>query len=180
MEQKIIFRPLSHDDMELLQEWLNMDHVIKWYGSPPGSFEAVKKKYGRFIRVHDPMNAYIFEIEEKPAGYIQTYMIRDYPEYNRYVKGGINTAGIDLFIGNQDYVYKGYGREVLQLFLQQVVFSKFDADSCLVGTEPKNIAAVKTYEKVGFSWCRTVWFPDEEEPGYLMKLDREEFMAAGA
>ncbi len=62
------------------------------------------------------------------------------------------------------------GTAILAKFLAKVVFSDGSITSCVIGPEPKNKAAIRCYEKVGFQHYKTVCLPDEPEPEYLMRI----------
>ena len=53
-------------------------------------------------------------------------------------------GSIDFYIGNIDYIGKGIGVEVLKVFDYQ------GYKNILVDPDMNNIAAIKTYERVGF------------------------------
>lgn len=57
----------------------------------------------------------------------------------------LNTLGaIDFYIGEEEYLRKGIGSEVLKTF----DYKKFDY--IFVDPDINNIVAIKTYEKAGF------------------------------
>ena len=76
-------------------------------------------------------------------------------------------------------MHKGHGSHVMKAFLRDYVFSGklFSADRCMIGPEPKNISAIRMYEKAGFRWIRTIQVPGEDEPEYIMTIEKEEAMA---
>lgn len=173
MKENISFRLLEFNDMELLHKWLNTDFVKEWYGDKKGyTLEGVLKKYGKYITNEAPTTAYIIQINNKDVGYIQTYLISNYPEYNKYIGAGKDSAGLDLYIGEGDYIHKGYGKYIIKHFLEAVVFANPKVAGCILGPNPKNIAAIRTYSNVGFKYVKTIQIPNEDEPEYVMKITR--------
>ena len=168
MDNNIQFRELNINDMNQLYIWLNNPEVKKWYGKKDVTQDDVTDEYSDYIGDGDPTAAYIIVIDGIEAGYIQTYFIDNYPEYNKHVGADPNSAGLDLFIGESEYLHKGYGSMIINRFLEEVIFSNPLVDKCILGPEPKNICAIKTYEKCGFKWYKTIEIPDEDEPEYLM------------
>ncbi|MBI4642138.1 MAG: GNAT family N-acetyltransferase [Candidatus Tectomicrobia bacterium] len=81
-----------------------------------------------------------------------------------------------MFIGEADYIHKGLGSSILRTFLREIVFATSDAVSCIIGPEPKNKVAIRAYEKAGFSYLKTIQIPDEEEPEYLMRIERADIL----
>ncbi len=170
---QIQFRPLAHADLELMHRWLNNDFVARWWPGWP-SLEQVRAKYAPRIEGTEPTKCFIVEIEATPAGFIQCYYIRDWPDYT-IGEEAANAAGIDLFIGDRERAYRGLGPLIIREFLERVVFTDYDVDSCIIGPAQNNRAAIRAYEKAGFTYLKTVSIPGELEPEYLMRIGREEF-----
>lgn len=59
-----------------------------------------------------------------------------------------------------------------------MVFGKTDAESCIVGPEPANQVAIRAYEKAGFRYLKTVEVTEEDQPEYLMRVTRDDFLRA--
>ena len=173
MEEKISFRKLELSDMELLHKWLNTDFVKDFYGKG-STLDEVEKKYSKYVKKEAPTDAYIIQIDNNDVGYIQTYLICDYPDYNKYIETDEHSAGLDLYIGEKDYFHKGYGKHIIKKFLEEIIFSNSEINDCILGPEPSNIVAIKTYSNVGFKYIKTVQVSDEEEPEYIMKITRED------
>ncbi|HBY97813.1 MAG TPA: hypothetical protein DEP84_28380 [Chloroflexi bacterium] len=173
---KIRFRRLRASDLGLMHTWLNTDPVMRWYGNKPCSYDEVVQEYVPSINGQQPTDPFLILYEEIPIGYIQTYKIADYPDYSRYVQVDEDAAGLDLFIGEAQYIHRGLGSLVLTRFLREIVFQGSDTVSCLVGPEPQNTVAIKAYEKAGFRYLKTVQLPDEEEPESLMRIAREDVL----
>ena len=163
--------------MQQMCEWYHNDLVSKWFkiGEMLPTVEEVTEKYIPYISGEKPTQAYIILIDCVDVGYIQKYFISDYPDFNEYVQTDDNAVGIDLFIGHRDYIYKGYGKYIIIEFLKNYVFSEARSDKCIIGPEPKNISAIKAYEKAGFKWYKNIQIPSENEPEYLMVLNKSEF-----
>ena len=87
------------------------------------------------------------------------------------------TAGVDLFIGEEGYIHKGLGTVILIKYLAEVVFHDENFERCVIGPEPKNKAAIRCYEKVGFCYFKTIHILGETEPEYLMYINKENSLA---
>jgi aminoglycoside 6'-N-acetyltransferase len=169
----ISFRRLRHNDLPLMHRWLNSGDVLRWYGHRPISYDEVAGKYSRYILGEQTTNAFLIVYEATPIGYIQTYMIDAHPIYAQFVGAGATAAGVDLFIGEDDYRHHGLGSAILSKFVREVVFGTLGASVCIIGPETKNIGAIRAYEKAGFKYWKTIHIPSEPEPEYLMRLERE-------
>jgi RimJ/RimL family protein N-acetyltransferase len=174
---QIGFRRMAMDDLPLMYRWLQTPHVLEWWwdGVAP-SYAAVEEKYGRSIRGKERTDAYLILYDDRPIGYIQTYMIRDYPNYAEIVDADDGAAGVDLFIGEVKYLYKGLGSQILRLFLRDVIFGAGDATSCIIGPSETNRIAIRAYEKAGFRFFKTVPSADGPTPEYLMRMTRADIL----
>jgi RimJ/RimL family protein N-acetyltransferase len=169
------FRPLERADLPTLYRWLTTPHVARWYSQgEPRTPAGVEAKYGPRIDGRTPTRAFAILYGATPIGYIQTYLIGDYPDYARHVAADEEAAGVDLLVGEADYVHRGLGAPLLRTFLREIVFVQPGVASCIIGPEPKNLAAIRAYEKAGFRYLKTIQQPDEPEPEYLMRLARSE------
>ena len=171
---RIAFRPLTGDDLGLLHRWLNTDFVMEWWGKEDSSFEDVVAKYDPRIAGERPTRGFVILHGTTPIGYIQTYMLRDYPDYSVHLGVDGETAGVDLLIGEREYLHRGLGSAILRRFLAEIVFGTMGARSCIIDPEPDNKIAIRAYEKAGFRYLRTVQVPEEPHPSYLMRIERAE------
>jgi len=172
--QKINFRKLLLSDLDLMLKWLNRDFVKKWYGKQEYSYEEILQKYGSRINGEEPVTPFLISYADTPIGFIQTYRISDYPKYNKYVEADEFTAGVDLFIGENNYLHKSFGTTAISKFVKEIVFSDENIKICIIGPETKNKAAIRSYEKAGFKYFKTIKMPNDPEPEYLMRIYREE------
>lgn len=169
---KIQFQPLRINDLRILHRWLNTDHIIQWYGKKSFSFEEVEKHYLPRIKGNDPTNSYIILFQNNPIGYIQMYLVEDDPELKEYVSSE-GSAGLDLFVGESNYLGRGLGSEIMREFLKQVVFNQPGISTCIVDPLPTNSRMIHVNEKVGFKYLTTT---QGEEPKYLMTIHKEEII----
>jgi RimJ/RimL family protein N-acetyltransferase len=176
----ISFRRLRASDLALMHRGLNAPHVRRWWYDGGTSYQEIEGKYLPRIEGREVVRPFVILHEERPVGFIQYYPIaaEDDETYAALVDVE-NSAGVDLFIGEPEYLYRGLGRHVIRRFLFEHVFSDPEIEICVIGPEPKNVAAIRAYEKAGFRYFRTIQVPEEPEPEYLMKLTREEFEGSG-
>lgn len=146
MNNKFNFKPLTPPDLNLLCRWFEKPHVLAWWNDRLNP-EEIKEKYGNRIdnSVICPFIAYL---NDKPIGFIQYYWASKvgngwWPNENE------NTVGLDQFIGEEDYINKGFGtlmmREFIQFLFQNPLIKKI-----ITETDPRNLRAKRCYEKAGF------------------------------
>jgi aminoglycoside 6'-N-acetyltransferase len=174
----ISFERLLENDLDLLLKWLNTDFVKEWfyrYGTNKRdwTYKEVKDKYLPRIKKQEPTDSFIMLYGYEKVGYIQMYLLKDHPEYNKFVQGGDDSAGIDLFIGEREFVHKGLGSKIIRKFLKNYVFCNDLINRCIIGPEPKNLGAIKAYTKAGFRYIKTIQIPDEDEPAYIMEITKD-------
>lgn len=174
---RIHFRSMTVDDLPMMHRWVSTPHVREWWNGLP-TLDAVVAKYTPRILGKEPTRSFIIEANEKPVGYIQTYRIADYPNYAQHLGADNCAAGVDLLIGETEYIGHGAGTAILEEFLRVVVFACGSLTECIIGPDIGNRRAIRSYEKAGFRYWRTVQIPGERVPEYLMRITRREFEIA--
>jgi RimJ/RimL family protein N-acetyltransferase len=178
--RRLSFRGLRSSDLDLMHRWLNAPHVRRWWYDEGTSCREIEAKYLPRIEGRDSARPFVILHGNGLIGYIQYYPISD--EDDEAYAGLVdveNSAGVDLFIGEAEYLHRGLGQHIVRGFLSEYVFSDPEIEACVIGPEPKNVAAIRAYEKAGFRFFKTIHVPGEPEPEYLMKLTREEFRGGG-
>lgn len=143
-----------------LVRWLADPDVRRWYdeGDPTRENLAVR------FAPEPGTDRYTIEIDGQPVGYIQTYVQRDHPDYLRQVDVDPDAVAMDLFIGDPAYRNRGWGREVIRAFLDQIVFGAMNADLAMIAPNPENARAVRAYANAGFGPVKTIYVVDDD-PG---------------
>ena len=181
---RITFRPLEDGDIPALSRWLQDPDVAPWYAEGTTDPEELRAQYREEIAGTGPTRAFIIRIDGRDVGYIQAYRIEDEPDYARQMEVDPGAVGIDLFIGEAEARDRGWGSRVLRAFLAQVVFGEMAAPVAIIAPSPDNARAVRSYERAGFVWQKTVYIDTPGEPWntgeeYVMRLTREAFEQGG-
>lgn len=167
---------MVHSELPLFHEWLHRPHVARWWYEDLGTLEEVSKEYGAYITGEEPVEPYLVLYEGRPIGYIQWYLVSDDEEYERLIDIE-DSAGIDVFIGEEEFLHRGFGAGIIGDFIKTVVFADERVAVCIIDPEPENTAAIRAYEKVGFRHFGTV--ETSGAKAYLMKISRGGFSGAG-
>jgi RimJ/RimL family protein N-acetyltransferase len=175
---RVTFRPLERADFPLMLRWHNTPHVREWWQLDPRTAEEIEATYGPRVEQPWPTAGYIMRYDGKPVGFMQDYLIRDYPEYASAIQVDDDAAGVDLFIGEEAYAHRGLGPVLLRAFLRTVVFARPEVGCCVIGPAASNHSAIRAYEKAGFRSLKTIQVPGEPEPEALLRITRKEVEAS--
>lgn len=163
----ITFIKLTESHFSLLLKWLNTPHVKTWWDQDvKWTEELIKKKYGSYVlgfKIENgfkkPMQAYIICKDEVPVGYIQLYNAYDFPRSKPLEELPSKLAAFDIFIGEENALKQGIGIKAMNVFFENhlnVSYTHIFADPNI-----KNIAAIRTYEKAGFTKIKEQLDTDE-------------------
>jgi aminoglycoside 6'-N-acetyltransferase len=163
----IEFQPLRKDDLPLVRDWLEREHVRKWWRD---SLDESIAEYEQAIDGLDPSEHYLIVLDGRPFGMIETYLVSDHPEWDEIVQVGEGVAGVDLLIGEEDLTGRGFGPHVLEEFAERIVFANAATHACVAAVDEENRRSWRAFEKAGFRYVRDV--EEEGRRHRLMRLDR--------
>ena len=155
MNTEIWFKKLKKQDMPLFLEWAKKPHVKNtWFQE---GYENIDKYYKK-IEGNGYDYGFIIYLEEKPIGYIQTSDLYAYRTKCIKPKGLFTneypgTFCLDLFIGEEGCLGKGYGTEIVKAFVNKLL-KDFNARKILIDPACSNKRAIRCYEKAGFEVIR--------------------------
>ncbi|NBV43702.1 MAG: GNAT family N-acetyltransferase, partial [Firmicutes bacterium] len=104
----IQLRPASFSDLELLQQWDKAPHVIAAKGTEDWGWLT------ELNRQPDWREQLIAEVEGTPVGFLQ---IIDPAQEEEHYWGECpdNLRAIDIWIGEEAYIGRGFGKEMMEL-----------------------------------------------------------------
>jgi len=150
------FRPMTADDMPLVQRWLAEPHVAEWWHDP----ETLEFVSGDLD--HHDLAQFIVSLDGRPFAYLQCYQIGDWHvSFGPQPEG---TRGLDQFIGEADMLECGHGSTFIGTFIDQL-FAR-GVPRMVIDPRPDNPRAIRAYEKAGFEKVGMVDTPDG--PALLM------------
>jgi hypothetical protein len=85
----------------LLHRWLAEPHVLAWWHEPI-DLHGIEAKYGPRIDGIEPTHVFAIEYHHRPVGWIQWYRWSDYQEHAQQLRAELESAGIDLAIGERE------------------------------------------------------------------------------
>lgn len=170
-DDKISFRRLQRKDLPLLHRWLNNPHIHEWYDKEEDqTLSTVSKEYSKKITGEESIKSYIVLYDNKAVAYMQTYRAGDWAEFSQITGYSASDTGIDLFIGESEFMERGFGTMMLKKFLEAIIITDPNIHTCFLDPEPDNKRAIRAHEKAGFTYVKTVQIPSEPNPAYLMEI----------
>jgi RimJ/RimL family protein N-acetyltransferase len=167
----ITFRPITREDYPLLLEWHRRPHVEQWW-TKRATLEEVEEHYGPTIDGTEPTDHYVALLDSEPLGMIQTYHLADYPDYAALTGENEGAAGVDLFIGDESMTGRGLGTEMLERFVDEIVFARPETTAATADPDVRNTASMRAFEKAGFRSVREFVDPSDGQLHALVRRDR--------
>lgn len=165
------FRSMQLEDLALMHEWLQRPHLRRWWGKRE-TYEEVAEHYLPAIRGSEPTDLYFALLNDQPIGFIQSYLVADYPDDARIVGADKGAAGVDLFIADPSLTGQGVGSEMLRRFVSEIVFARPITDHCIAVPTVDNSASVRAFQKAGFRVVKEFLDPRDGKMRSLVRLDR--------
>ena len=161
----INLRSATSNDLTLLRHWDEQPHVIASDPNDDWGWEI------ELTRDPEWREQLIAEIDGRPIGFIQ---IIDPALENSHYWGNIasNLRAIDIWIGEETDLGKGYGTIMMQLALERC-FADPLVTAVLVDPLASNTRAHRFYERLGFQFLEQQWFGDDD--CFVYQLNREDW-----
>lgn len=148
--RRIGFRLMTDDDLTLFVEWRNRDHVTPWFRNPPADVDEARDRYGARLDGRDPVRMTVAEVDGRPVGYLQHYLVRDVPDELEVI-GDDEAVAIDYLIGDAGLAGSGLGPQLIWRHLREVVLPEHPGLPRVIACpEPDNIRSVRALVKTGF------------------------------
>ena len=158
-------RPATIDDLDLLQYWDSQPHVIASDPDDDWNWEI------ELTRDRDWREQLIAEINDRPMGFIQ---IIDPALEDSHYWGDVwaNLRAIDIWIGEETDLGKGYGTKMMQLTLERCFINPL-VTAVLVDPLTSNTRAHRFYERLGFKFVEQRIFNEDE--CFVYRLNRADW-----
>lgn len=162
----IILRPASINDLELLKYWDTKQHVIDCDPEDDWNWEI------ELNRNPEWREQLVAELDQDPIGFVQ--IIDPYLEETHYW-GDVepNKRAIDIWIGEESNLNKGYGTIMMELAIQRCFKNPF-IDGILIDPLKSNSKAHRFYEGLGFEFVEERAF--DETACYVYELKRSQYI----
>lgn len=164
----ISLRPATPDDLALLRRWDEQPQVLAGDPNDDWGWEV------EFSRSPDWREQLIAEVDGRPIGFVQ---IIDPAREDSHYWGDVppNLRAIDIWIGEQDALGKGYGTQMMRLALA-CCFADPSVTAVLIDPRADNIRAHRFYERCGFRFVERRRFLQDD--CFVYRLDRVDYRPA--
>ena len=145
----IIFRPLENNDNEFKQiyKWCKNKFVYEWFEQRILSENEIINKYKSKLE-KEIQKLFIIQYKGKDIGLVQLYKFECDIQLDT-LKDFENIYEYDLFIGEEKYLSKGIGTDIVK-HINEMLYSDYKADAIILRPFKRNIRAIKCYEKCNF------------------------------
>ncbi len=143
---EIKIRKFNDEDLNLFIKWLNKDHVKKWYEQPESWIEEITKCNNNYQWI----NHFIVTNEDEPIGFCQYYdcfNAKDLEDWYE-VKKPNTMFSIDYLIGEEQYLGKGYGKEIVKSITELI--KKNHSGQIVVQPDKENLHSCKALLANGY------------------------------
>ena len=160
----LAFRLMSDNDIPLLNDWLNKEHVKRWCEIP--HLGVTIDDWMHEFREHNGEFRWITHLiamyNNVPIGLCQYYRCEDSKDEDFGTLPIQGSYGIDYLIGEESYLRKGLGKEIIALLVDRI-FSLADAERNTAEIDKNNKASGNALLSCGFTLF------DAERSRYLLQ-----------
>lgn len=158
-------RSATFADLDLLRYWDEQPHVIASDPNDDWNWEV------ELERTPDWREQLIAELDGRPIGFVQ---IIDPAREESHYWGDVtaNLRAIDIWIGEESDLGKGYGTRIMQLVLAQC-FADPAVTAVLIDPLASNTRAHRFYERLGFQFIEQRQFGDDN--CFVYRLSRADW-----
>jgi aminoglycoside 6'-N-acetyltransferase len=144
--RKISFRSATIDDLKTLNDWDEQPHVLDSDPDDDWNWEVELKREPAWRK------QIMAELDSKPLGFIQ---IIDAAEEETHYWGAVppGIAAIDIWIGDEKNLGKGYGTVMMQYAIE-LCFADEHINEILIDPLASNLKVHRFYEKMRFRFVR--------------------------
>jgi len=166
----IALRLMKENDLLLLHSWLQRPHVVEWWGGEAClNFDQVQEKYLPRLKNPERVTPYIAMMDSTPIGYAQSYIALGCGDGWWEDETDPGVRGIDLFLSEGNQLGKGIGTRLVETLVKHL-FADPEVTKIQTDPDPRNLRAIRCYEKAGFRVVRTIVTPDD--PALYMVQER--------
>ena len=176
----ITLRPFTEADIPLLYTWFRKPHIIEWWGEDDANLTLSETvdEYALSKFAEYKTSPYIAMLNAQPIGFAQSYIAFGASGGWWESETDPGVRGIDQFLAEESLLGKGVGTSLVNA-LTSLLFEDQDVTKIQTDPSPRNLRAIRCYEKAGFHKIRSITTPDGQAI-YMLKERLTVTAAAGA
>ncbi len=142
----VYLKPLQDSDIPMVSTWLLAPHVKQWFHDSEPWLEELQHRHDTFSFI----NHFVAYSDGTPIGYCQFYKCNKSGE----LWPGVcmcHAWSIGYLIGNEQFLGKGYGTELIRCLTAQV-WLETDGTEIVVSPEAGNVPSRRALLAAGFQY----------------------------
>ena len=145
----------------MLHEWLNRPHIVEWWGGEDArpSLADVRQQYLPRVMAEESVTPYIVMLGAEPIGYAQSYVAMGSGGGWWEEETDPGVRGIDQSLANAEQLGRGLGTRMVRA-LVELLFADPSVTKIQTDPDPRNLRAIRCYEKAGFVRQKVIATPD--------------------
>jgi len=159
LDLPVTLRPMQEHDFPMLHYWLNLPHVVEWWGGERPTLEAIREKFLPRVRGRASVKPYVALLGDHPFGFAQSYVAKGSGDGWWEDEADPGVHGIDQTIGDPHLLGKGLGTRLVGALTARL-FDDPTVTKIQVDPATTNARAIRCYEKAGFERVKVVVTPD--------------------
>lgn len=168
--ERIYLSPMNSEDYLKYVEWLNNYEIAKGVNHVSRVLSIESEKAYLEKATSQKYNFAIINKENDTL--LGNISLMDINDVNR-------TAELGIFIGDENYLSRGYGSEAIMLLLDYG-FNYVNLNNIMLKVFDYNKRAIRAYEKCGFKtfgvWKKSHYFNGEYSDEIFMNILKEDYM----
>ena len=145
MEQ-ISLEKITEEDIFLIEQWLQKECIKKWYDPIDEWINELKNRNGEYSFIKH----FIVKYNSTKIGFCQYYDCFDAQELWYKIDKQKYTYSIDYLIGEENYLNKGYGKEIIRQLIEKIKIK--DGKEIIVQPDMENERSNKILLANGFEY----------------------------
>jgi CTP:molybdopterin cytidylyltransferase MocA/predicted acetyltransferase len=155
LNNKIVLHAFIAEDITILKRWFDRDHIKKWFKDADDWIYEVENRHGKYNFIKH----FIVKNKNTKIGFCQYYDCYRAREDWYNIEKPDDTYSIDYLIGEEQYLGKGFGREIIRLLVEKIKIE--NGKEIIVQPELENKISQKALLANGFLY--------DKKRGYFYK-----------
>lgn len=167
MSPEISLRTATIADVDILRYWDEQPHVLESDPNDDWNWETELQR-------NPPWRQQLIAmLEGRPIGFVQ---IIDPALEETHYWGDVpsNLRAIDIWIGEELDLGKGYGSEIMQQAIR-ICFAEVSVQAILIDPLASNLRAHRFYQRLGFQFIEQRTLGEYKDDTFVFRLDRAQW-----